>query len=84
MDKAAKEEIYFQVLRETFKAKRNEMGKKQYEVAEMIDVDTAHYGKLETGLKNPGSYTTFKIFTELQIDFNEFNKEFQAKIKELE
>lgn len=79
VDRKELEEIWRQIISETFKAYRTKLGLTQKDVAEAINCDEIHYGRIERGDKLPGGLLLGLIVIALEIDFSELMNEYKQK-----
>ncbi len=78
-DRKALEEIWRQLISETFKAHRSKLGLTQKDVSEAINCDEIHYGRIERGDKLPGGLLLGLIVIALEIDFPELMNVYKQK-----
>lgn len=80
----ALKEIFSCIVGEQIRAKRLELGLTQENLAERIDGDDKHLGKIERGEKAPSGFTLFNILIELDLDPNIIAKELKMAKKRIE
>lgn len=75
--------IYSKLAGQTIRSKRIELGYTQEQLAEKVDLDDKHLGRIERGEKTPLGPTLISIFHALQIDANELYDLYEQALHEL-
>lgn len=78
------QDLFQQIVGKCIRNKRMSLGLTQAKLAENIKMSSKHIGRIENGQKCPSSYTLALLQLKLDINSDDFLKEFDEKRSEKE